>query len=105
MVGWTLFRADTFAQALVFLQNMAGFPTQAKITRPLAVYLTRQVGWSIVFGVIFSTPAWPRLRSFLGGWRWNVGPAFELAATTALLLVSAAWLAGSTYNPFIYFRF
>jgi hypothetical protein len=33
------------------------------------------------------------------------GQAFELLLVTALLLVSASWLAGGTYNPFIYFRF
>jgi len=29
----------------------------------------------------------------------------EAVITIGLLLISSAWLAGSTYNPFIYFRF
>jgi hypothetical protein len=33
------------------------------------------------------------------------GYLVELVLNVALLLVSAAWLAGGTYNPFIYFRF
>ena len=34
-----------------------------------------------------------------------LGQLLEVVAVVALLLISAAWLAGGTYNPFIYFRF
>jgi hypothetical protein len=34
-----------------------------------------------------------------------VGMALQLFLVVALLLISASWLAGGTYNPFIYFRF
>jgi hypothetical protein len=33
------------------------------------------------------------------------GLAVELLLVVALLLISGSWLAGATYNPFIYFRF
>ena len=33
------------------------------------------------------------------------GMALQLFLVVALLLISASWLAGGTYNPFIYFRF
>jgi hypothetical protein len=29
----------------------------------------------------------------------------QVAIVAGLLIISAAWLAGGTYNPFIYFRF
>jgi len=35
----------------------------------------------------------------------GIGAAAQLAVVLALLIISAAWLAGGTYNPFIYFRF
>ncbi len=35
----------------------------------------------------------------------SVGLTFECVMVIALLLVCSAWLAGGTYNPFIYFRF
>jgi alginate O-acetyltransferase complex protein AlgI len=35
----------------------------------------------------------------------NLGFALELFLVVALLLISGSWLAGGTYNPFIYFRF
>jgi hypothetical protein len=36
---------------------------------------------------------------------FGLGQVVEIALVVALLLISAAWLAGGTYNPFIYFRF
>jgi hypothetical protein len=33
------------------------------------------------------------------------GAVIEVTILIALLIVSAAWLAGGTYNPFIYYRF
>jgi hypothetical protein len=35
----------------------------------------------------------------------TLGASLEVVLTTGLLVVSAIWQAGSTYNPFIYFRF
>jgi hypothetical protein len=39
----------------------------------------------------------PRLRA--------IGGALEVPGILILLFLSVAWLAGGTYNPFIYFRF
>jgi len=39
----------------------------------------------------------PRLRA--------LGCALEVSGILILLFLSVAWLAGGTYNPFIYFRF
>jgi hypothetical protein len=33
------------------------------------------------------------------------GGILEILLVVGLLLISAAWLAANTYNPFIYFRF
>jgi alginate O-acetyltransferase complex protein AlgI len=86
------------------------------VVQPIERYLTRQVVMTLALGAIFSAPFWPALRGLarrvaqhLPGWAQAAAHAFGLVAETALLalllLVSAAWLAGGTYNPFIYFRF
>ena len=36
---------------------------------------------------------------------FGLGQVVEIVLVVALLLISSAWLAGGTYNPFIYFRF
>ena len=114
--GWVLFRAETFAQAAFFFQNLAGFRTAAESAQPLGRYLSAQVAWALLAGIIFSVPVWPRLRAWAQraaetnqGWAQVAAESAGLLAETVvlvlLLLVSAAWLAGGTYNPFIYFRF
>jgi len=79
---------------------------------PLVV-LTHQVVWAILAGIVFSTPfaSWLKrevLRTSPQRLRPSVriaGMLAEPVALTILLVVSAAWLADGTYNPFVYFRF
>lgn len=116
IAGWVLFRADTFSQALTFFQNMIGFATATAAAQPIQRYLTNQVIWTIVVGMIFSMP----VLSWLGACSKRLAPRFSedfrsLARATgailesvwliALFIICAAWLAGGTYNPFIYFKF
>jgi alginate O-acetyltransferase complex protein AlgI len=66
--------------------------------------------------VMFAMPAWDWIRSSARTvQRWvpaalqpatqAVGQGLQLFLVVAALMFSAAWLAGGTYNPFIYFRF
>jgi alginate O-acetyltransferase complex protein AlgI len=115
LFGWVLFRAATFSQAVAFISSMLGQGAKSA-GQPLERYLTNQVGCTIVIGIIFSAPAWPQFKSWLGkipsafpaSARPGVealGGLLETVLLAALFLVSAAWLAGGTYNPFIYYRF
>ena len=116
IAGWVLFRAGSFGQALAFWKNLAGCAPAPGAYQPLARYLTQEVAWSIGFGVLVSMPTWlwlkrraaqlqKQLPALLQPVTLPLGYLLELALVAALLVVSAAWLAGSTYNPFIYFRF
>jgi alginate O-acetyltransferase complex protein AlgI len=115
MMGWVLFRSGTFAGAMHFFATLSSFG-HAPAAQPLARYATNQVLWAIAFGIPFSGPLWgwiktqcvrladvmpvagrPALQIF--------GATLETALVVASLIVSAAWLSGGTYNPFIYFRF
>jgi alginate O-acetyltransferase complex protein AlgI len=66
--------------------------------------------------MIFAAPAWPWLKTRLARLTQGAPVPFQSPLQTAghltetvllvvLLLVSSAWLAGGTYNPFIYYRF
>ncbi len=117
MAGWVLFRADSFTQAIVFLRNMAGFSTAvAGAGQIVARYWTNELACSIAFGIVFSMPAWYAILAGAARLQAKVperlqpatlcaGQAAQLFLVTALLLISASWMAGGTYNPFIYFRF
>jgi alginate O-acetyltransferase complex protein AlgI len=114
MVGWVLFRANTFPEAANYLAALVGH--HADHAPPLARYLGNEALCAIVLGVFFSFFQWnvfkkiciqrtAKLPGTAGTITRVLGHAIETVAVLALLLISFAWLAGGTYNPFIYFRF
>jgi alginate O-acetyltransferase complex protein AlgI len=116
MVGWVLFRAGTFGQAMDFLGNLVGISAGAGHGHKVARYWSHELACSILCGLIFAMPAWNWIGNCARGLQQRVpevlqpatqttGLALQLFLVVALLLISAAWLAGGTYNPFIYFRF
>ncbi|MEO6740235.1 MAG: MBOAT family protein [Chthoniobacteraceae bacterium] len=116
MIGWVLFRANTFPQALAFLSNMAGLGSHGEITQPLARYVSHESAFALIAGAIFATPVLAWLKSHLtravdrlpqraSSTLTALGMTLEAVIVIGLLLISSAWLAGGTYNPFIYFRF
>jgi len=115
MGGWVLFRADTWPHAVAYYGALGGMGASTA-AQSLERYATHQALWSIGLGMVFSTPLWPWLRRRLADWSGRLKGGIRAAAEAAglildpllmvaLLLISAAWLAGGTYNPFIYFRF
>jgi alginate O-acetyltransferase complex protein AlgI len=116
LFGWVLFRADTFAGATHYLAALAGVHPAA-MPEPLSRYATNEVKCALTLGIAFSAPLLAGVKSCgnrLG--QAIVAPAaravyfgaaqvLEIVLVVGLLLVSSAWLAGGTYNPFIYFRF
>ena len=115
MVGWVVFRAESFAQAISFLEAMAGV-RGSNPNQTLARYWSRELACAIILGIVFSMPVWNLALRRAEILRREVPPAWQpallasglalrLTITIAVLLISASWLAGGTYNPFIYFRF
>jgi len=115
MMGWVLFRADSFSVATHYFAAMFGAEHLVQ-AQPLHRYLSNEVIWALCLGAAFSLPLWGAIKS--GGEKlasslpaqlqtpcFALGQIVEVVLVVALLLISAAWLAGGTYNPFIYFRF
>jgi alginate O-acetyltransferase complex protein AlgI len=116
MCGWVLFRSDTISQAITFFSSMLALDPPSAVAQPLTRYVTTQVLWSICLGILFSAPLWPWIKKLCGKIGKAApaplqGPALltalllETLLAAALLLISSAWLASGTYNPFIYYRF
>ena len=116
VVGWVLFRSETFGQAVAFLASMAGFAGKAAGTQSLSTYLNAEVVLVLVAGAIGSTP----VLGALSRWRGTLAApgatanqrsldvALSFAALAGYVLVFLACamsLSAGTYNPFIYFRF
>jgi alginate O-acetyltransferase complex protein AlgI len=115
MIGWVLFRADSLPQAGNLLAAMFGLVENPN-AQPLSRFASNQVLFAVTAGIVLATPVWPWLRGrlalALSGASEPVRPylvvtggVFQIALTVFLFIVSAAWLAAGTYNPFIYFRF
>jgi alginate O-acetyltransferase complex protein AlgI len=95
---------------------MAGASSAEGLHQPVARYLTQQAAWSLGVGTLLSAPFWPWFKGRAAriataspaGLRGTVeisGAVLEIAWFSLLFFLSAVWLAGDTYNPFIYFRF
>lgn len=110
-VGIVIFRADTLAQGFEFIGNMfAGF----NITdQSLSLALTQLTPWFItmfaaaVIGCAPIKPVADRIRADSSAVRTNLSAVQLVLYSVAFVLL--IWciirLSGTTYNPFIYFRF
>ncbi|MBI5921695.1 MAG: MBOAT family protein [Betaproteobacteria bacterium] len=107
-VGWVFFRSDTLPHALIFVKALFGAGPSETVYSAAALLNN----WTLLLlgaGVIGATPiaGWLRsmvLRQLRGG--MACGYTFvEYGTTCGLFVLSCAFLAAGTYNPFIYFRF
>ncbi|WP_317192365.1 MBOAT family O-acyltransferase [Hymenobacter jeongseonensis] len=109
VIGWVLFRAESLAQALAYLRAMVPqAPTAATLPVP---YFTPEF-WTILAlaAAIAFVAAWPRAEraelGLLATSHFSFRQAAGLSTVTAvLLLLAVSYVAGSSFNPFIYFRF
>jgi alginate O-acetyltransferase complex protein AlgI len=115
MMGWVIFRADTFTAAGNYFTALFGLG-HAPDAQQLPYYVTDEVIWAVIIGIAFTGPLWNwtrttcvKLRQILPAAHQPValvlGGILEILLVAGLLVISSAWLAASTYNPFIYFRF
>jgi len=104
MVGWVFFRAESFTQAMAFLRAMAGAAHAQPTAFDVRWYLTPQTLAALALGCIGSAPWTARTAR-------SLDPAAPLAAfgrpvlVAVLFTASLLFIAASSYNPFIYFKF
>jgi len=107
LIGWVFFRAESIKEAFSFLGCMFG--SSNTVNNPLLHYLTPEMILIFIVGIIASTPVLPWINkkiSSLSNIRLRDGILWGSSAVNfILLLLSLAAVSGSTYNPFIYFRF
>ncbi|MBX0292573.1 MBOAT family protein [Hymenobacter sp. HSC-4F20] len=108
VVGWVLFRAETLAGALAYVSRMLGLGADVAAGLP---YYTREFWFTLAAAALFSfMAALPRIERWeirtLAASHFSTRAAAGLTAVTALLLLlSMGYIVGSSFNPFIYFRF
>ena len=114
MISWVFFKIESFSDAIGFLQAMAGFSKGSGIEYHVSLYLNTELFLAVIGGVIFALPLSQKIKGYVencdisrlsGKLVVTTAPLFELVALSIILIVSAACLASSTHNPFIYYKF
>ena len=95
IVGWTIFRSATLADAGIYLANMFGI-TSSGLLDGLTLFYIRD-NWVLFVGaVVFSTPMGEKLKRF---------PHIAQILLAVVFLVCIVYIIRGAYSPFIYFSF
>lgn len=102
LLGYVLFRSSTMHRAVGYFGAMFGLTGNAAVDAA-AVSALRNHASALVLCAIGSTPIIGFLQRRLG--RLGSSEMAKNAACLVLLVLSAAYIVSSSYNPFIYFAF
>ena len=104
--GWVMFRSETWGAAGRMAASLVGMGAPGREARALWVDVTPELLLAMAAGILVAGPLAARLRAAAGrvAPEWGVRAA-EWGWLTLLGAVSVLWLAGGSYNPFLYFRF
>ena len=113
VLGWVLFRANTLEQGLAYLARMGGVAPHPGIELASPEWYAfsnefwMMLGLGTVFAFMNAVPALERRTlSLYFVHVLSARRALALSVATAgLLVLSAGAIMGSSFNPFIYFRF
>jgi len=109
MVGWVLFRSADLPSALAYLRTLFGFGIGEMPPMRLSWYLTTEVRFALVAGLLGSMPLVPALRYRVErvtvAWQGWVAETAGALALVAVFVAALLQVAARSYNPFIYFRF
>ena len=112
-IGFVIFRADTMAEAILFIEKMfTGFEFSAEIMSYNIQALTPWFLFMLLAAIIGCAPISKladSIRALENKEILTKRESFVQAMTFVLAVVLLVWcmirLAGGSYNPFIYFRF
>lgn len=106
IIGWVFFRADSFIFALKYLKIL--FIPNFIHMESFLVELENLKLFIAVCAIIFSTPIVPKLKNILLNNIFKNKFCYEIFRNFIYIiffLLSVIFLAGSNFNPFIYFHF
>ena len=100
IIGWVMFRSETFTAGLHYIGVMFGFGSLGLADDYFRLYLGQTYS-VLVAGIVFSLPVFPWLKKYGGKLVENAEPVAALGLFVLTLVVAVS----SSYNPFIYFNF
>ena len=102
MLGWVIFYHESLADGLRQIGAMFGIGA-AGASDLMAVYCLKNYLWVLALAALACVP-WRRVLGLRGkrpAWR----EALRAVALSGVFALSLLFLAGSSFNPFLYFRF
>jgi len=102
LVGWVFFRADSFPEAITYMQAMFA-PDVLWDDR--ASYQLVQNGVILALACLAATPIPKRIGERFVESSGKIGQTVQYGYAMVLLFLATSALVASTFNPFIYFRF
>ncbi len=103
-VGWALFRIESLAHSMTYLQTMFVYTDGNPSVNDFIGYFNsgKELIIMSVIAIAFSMPLYPYLERRLKAPLFLV---FRYSGLILLLLICITYIAAGSYNPFIYFRF
>ena len=105
MVGWVFFKTEQWEPAVAFIKAMFTWHPNNYLWKPDREYITFFI-LAIFFSFFTLSKAGVRIQDKIFYARYSVKMHFAMMTIAlALCIISAARITGSSFNPFIYFRF
>ena len=114
LIGWVMFRADTLADAWIYLKRMFGVSRESQVLvhwmmyptyEEIAVFAVAALCSFPLFRNLIASPAAGESEAEFAG-RQKIRKVLPVNLwLMVLFILSVTRIATSTYNPFIYFRF
>ena len=101
LIGWVMFRSETMSYAWTYIKNMFGLVSVHDISYGMGYYIDNFEIIIFVCAILCSMLLFNKLLEVKN----KFGRTLINIWLLILFILSAATIASSTYNPFIYFRF
>lgn len=113
VVSWVFFRSESVGYAIEFLKRLfLDFTTPKLEFRPFSFFINNEILLAILIGMIVLTSLLQRLLGKIDAFKFFKIKVFQFTSQIikflyflALLIASMIYIAGQTFNPFIYFKF
>ena len=104
LIGWVLFRTESVDLTVSLVTRMLQPWAYASSSMPVAGLVSGRGAFTLVLAILGCGPLQLLAGKVSASKRWRCSWA-EIAFLSATTVLVFASIAGSTYNPFIYFRF
>jgi len=103
VIGMVIFKTENLTYALDYIKNMFGLLNSEKSAYKLIYYVDTIEILAFIVAFLCAMPIFQNILTTK--YKTKFRYAMVNAWIMILFLLSSAWIAASTYNPFIYFRF